>query len=293
MANKVLIIGATGLLGSVLYKKFQISEQVVGTYFRPRTNINKKLIFLDATDPKQLSGLVRDLLPSTIINCMGLASVEMCELRPEASWKLNTEIPLRLAQISSQLGIRLIHFSTDHYKSEKDQPRKESDSVVAINQYGNSKLQAERIIREHDTSALILRTNFFGRSRYERKSLLDFALMALESKNRIVGFEDVFFSPMGAHEIANFLLDKSSNSIQGTLNLASRQVISKFDFLTLVARIQGKDEANVFRGSIANSDLSVVRPKYLALNPSLMIHETGYEVPTIEKMLRTEIYETP
>lgn len=292
MNNRVLIIGATGLLGSIIYKKFQNSQEVFGTYFRARTNIDNKFIYLDAADPKQLSSLLRDLSPSTIINCMGLTSVEMCELRPEASWKLNAEIPLRLAQISSQLRIRLIQISTDHYKSEKDQPRIESDSVVAVNQYGNSKLQAEKIIREHNSSALILRTNFFGRSRYERKSLLDFALTELESDNKIVGFEDVLFSPVGAHEVANFLLDKKSYSIQGTFNLASPEVISKFDFLTLVARVQGKSEVNIVRGSIVNSNLSVIRPNYLALNPSLLIHETGYELPSLERMLQTEIFES-
>ena len=193
MEDKTLIIGATGLLGSIIYKRFQCSNQVFGTYFRSTGISDSNLHFLDASDLSRLSGIIRDMSPSVIINCMGLTSVELCEMRPEASWKLNAEIPMRLAQISSLTGARLIHISTDHYASKNNKPRTESETVTPINQYGHSKLQAERFILEYNSNALILRTNFFGYARGEGKSLLNFALKALDSDKEIVGFTDVFF----------------------------------------------------------------------------------------------------
>lgn len=289
MEDKTLIIGATGLLGSIIYKRFQGSKQVFGTYFRSTGISDSNLHHVDASDLSQLSGLISYISPSVIINCMGLTSVELCEMRPEASWKLNAEIPMRLAQISSLTGARLVHISTDHYASEKSQPRTEFDSLVPINQYGYSKLQAERFILEHNSNALILRTNFFGYAGGEGKSLLNFALKALDSDKDIVGFTDVFFSPVGASEIANFLLDQSSIGITGILNFASREVTSKFDFLALVSRIQGYRGRHISRGSIVNSELTTQRPNYLALDSTRLISEIGYDLPSLEAMLRTEM----
>lgn len=289
MEDKTLIIGATGLLGSIIFTRFQSSIQVEGTYFRSTEISGSNLHFLDASDLSQLSGIIRNISPSVIINCMGLTSVELCEMRPEASWKLNAEVPMRLAQISSSIGARLIHISTDHYTSKINRPRTESDSVIPINHYGLSKLQAERYILQHNSNALILRTNFFGYARGEGKSLLNFAQKALDSNKEIVGFTDVFFSPVGALEIANFLLDKSSVGITGILNFASREVTTKFDFLSLVSRIQGHGKGRISRGSIVNSDLTVVRPNYLALDSRRLLSEVKYELPSIETMLRNEM----
>ena len=289
MEDKTLIIGATGLLGSIIYNRFQCSNQVFGTYFRSTGISDSNLHFLDASDLSQLSGFIRDMSPSVIINCMGLTSVELCEMRPEASWKLNAEIPMRLAQISSLTGARLIHISTDHYASKKNKPRTESDSVIPINQYGHSKLQAERFILEYNSNALILRTNFFGYAKGEGKSLLNFALKALDSDKEIVGFTDVFFSPVGASEIANFLLDESSIGITGILNFASREVTSKFDFLALVSRILGYSDRHISRGLIVNSELTTQRPNYLALDSTRLLSEIGYDVPSLEAMVRNEM----
>ena len=289
MEDKTLIIGATGLLGSIIYKRFQSSNQVFGTYFRSTGISDSNLHFLDASDLSQLSGIIRDISPSVIINCMGLTSVELCERRPEASWRLNAEIPMRLAQISSLVGARLIHISTDHYASKKNKPRTETDLVIPINQYGHSKLQAERFILEYSSNALILRTNFFGYSRCKGKSLLNFALEALDSDKEIVGFADVFFSPVGASEIASFLLDQSSVGITGVLNFASREVTSKFDFLTLVSTIKGHSDRLISRGSIDNSALTTQRPNYLALDSTRLLSEIGYDLPSLEAMLRTEM----
>ena len=163
------------------------------------------------------------------------------------------------------------------------------NTVIPINQYGHSKLQAERFVLEYSSNALILRTNFFGYARGEGKSLLNFALKALDSDKQIVGFADVFFSPVGASEIANFLLDESSKGITGILNFASREVTSKFDFLVLVSRILGYSDRHISRGSIVNSELTAQRPSYLALDSTRLLSEIGYDLPSLEAMLRIEL----
>jgi dTDP-4-dehydrorhamnose reductase len=289
MENITLIIGASGLLGSAIYRKFKASRQVYGTFFKSQISNDKNLIRLDATDATKLLTLIRDLSPSTVINCMGLTSVELCEASPELCSQLNTEIPMRLSQLSNSVNFRLIHISTDHFASAENRPRTESEPVFPINTYGYSKLLAENLILDNNPNALILRTNFFGHSRTGGRSLLDFALEGLISKSQLTGFADVLFSPVGVGKIAEFLLDERSISTQGILNFSSNEVISKFDFLTQIARIQKIDEKRVVRGLIRESDLTVARPNYLALEPSKLLYEVGFVMPSVEQMLIEEI----
>jgi dTDP-4-dehydrorhamnose reductase len=161
--------------------------------------------------------------------------------------------------------------------------------VFPINAYGFSKLLAEKLILNYNPNALVLRTNFFGHSKTGRRSLLDFALEGLSSKRQLIGFSDVLFSPVGVGTIADFLFDKRSTSARGILHFSSNEVISKFDFLTQIARIQKIDERQVLPGLIKESVLTVTRPNYLALEPSGLLHDIGYAMPSIEQMLIQEI----
>ena len=289
MTDRTLIIGASGLLGSIIFRYLKISSEVYGTSFSSRSTYDGSLVALDAGNSDALYKLVDDISPTRIINCMGLVSVEQCEKRPEASWQLNAEIPARLARITYDRKIQLVHISTDHFDSIKKLPRYEDDECFAVNQYGRSKLQAEKFIQANDAKALILRTNFFGKSLRNHNSLLDFSMLKLASNQKFYGFEDVLFSPVGATQIACFLQDDRSKLVKGILNFTSREIISKYDFHILVAQIAGLSERLVERGSISDSSLTVKRPNYLSLNPERLENEVGFKLPPLRQMLKIEI----
>lgn len=289
MSSRTLILGATGLLGSILLEKLRSVSETFGTHFNFPNEYDKSLIHLDATNLSQLRSLVNDIGPSRIINCVGLASVENCEKRPEASWKLNVEIPLSLAKLVKETDIQLVHISTDHFASKNSRPRKESDSVYPVNQYGFSKIYADHMILKLNPRVQVLRTNFFGRSMRDAKSLLDFAVKELTSKDTVKGFQDVWFTPVGALEIGKFLLDERSNSTWGMLNFASANVITKYEFIVMVATYLGYRQSKVEPSSISNSDLLVKRPNYLALNSSRLTNEIGFQIPSIYDMIGSEL----
>ena len=64
---------------------------------------------------------------------------------------------------------------------------------------------------------------------------------------------------------------------------------SKFDFLALVSRILGYSDSHISRGSIVNSELTARRPSYLALDSTRLLSEIGYDLPSLEAMLRNEM----
>ena len=285
----VLILGASGLLGSRVFTSFSNSSEAYGTFFKSTITPTAKMIEIDAADEIKVRQLVSSLKPSKIINCLGLTNVEECEKRPETSWKLNSEIPIFLSRLSMEISAEFVHISTDHFFSELNYPRSESSIITAVNQYGFTKLAAENTILQENPNSLVLRTNFFGYSSKVDKSILNFAMNAFNLGKQVNGFEDVIFSPVGISEIAHFLSSENSKKFYGLLNFASQNPISKYDFLKLVGEIMGFSGANIKRSSITTSGLTVRRPNYLALSPARLIDDLGYVMPSLRAMLEKEI----
>jgi len=285
----VLIFGASGLLGSRVFSSFSSTFETYGTFFKSSIASTPKVLELDVTNKFKVRQLVIDLKPSRIINCLGLTNVEDCEKRPEASWKLNAEIPIFLSRLSMEVSADFVQISTDHFHSELTIPRSESTIMTGINHYGFTKLSADKTILQENPAALILRTNFFGYSSKVDKSILNFAINAFNLDQQINGFEDVIFSPVGVSEIAKFLSSEHSKEIYGLLNFVTDNPISKYDFLKLVGHIMGYSGANVERSSITSSGLTVRRPNYLALSPARLFNDLGYPIPSLRAMLENEI----
>ena len=187
--DTVLVIGASGLLGSKVYSCFiELNELATyGICRTPSRSLHKNISCLDVSDYASLISFIDSLSPARIINCLGLADIEECEKRPEANWKLNAERPSRLADFTFRRGIGFVHISTDHFESKLKEARREIADVYPVNQYGYAKFSAERIILNKNPKALVIRTNFFGFSNNAKKSLLNFAIENLLKGNEIDG----------------------------------------------------------------------------------------------------------
>lgn len=286
---RYLILGASGLLGSRIYQDFSQRFETFGTVYNSQNPQSPNIRKLDLTDSDEVLQLLNEIRPTHIVNCVGLTDVELCESLPEASWKLNSDIPFRLAKLTSGLDIRFIHISTDHYFSIENSPRREMDEVIAVNQYGFTKILAEKLVLQENPESLILRTNFFGTSDLKKDSLLDFAVNNIRKGNQIYGFDDVVFSPVGIEQICRFLKSSQVSNVSGILNFASGKPLSKYEFMVLVAKAMGEPKANIIRSSIHSSNLTANRPNYLALNSSRLLQDVNFALPEIEEMIDLEI----
>ena len=286
---RYLIFGASGFLGSRIFEVLSDNWDTFGTFHNASMPQSNKMRKVNLSEEAEMLRVIEEIKPSHIINCSGLTNVEKCELLPEVSWKLNSEIPFRLAKFSADFDIRFIHISTDHFESPKNIPRSESDHSYGINQYGFTKILAEKLVLSQNPASLVLRTNFFGTSNGKNLSLLNFAMSRIQKGIQIDGFDDVIFSPVSIGQICNFLISHNIADTKGILNFASDEPISKYDFMVLVANAMGRPEAEIVRSSIESSNLTVKRPNYLALNPTRLHQELDFALPGIVEMIHTEI----
>ncbi len=284
---KILILGASGFLGSLLHKILRSYHDVVGT----TTSIsptNTDLITFNFTDRQSIHQLLEQIEPDCVINCIALADVDLAETDEVFASKLNFEFPQDLSSLCELKEIRLIHISTDHFESAAS-GLYESDIPIPVNVYGKTKLLGDLAVLKNSPSAVVVRTNFFGRSISGNKGLIDFVEQSLQSSKAISGYQNILFNPVGAHFLGACIHKLIHSSLTGVLNIASPKLISKYQFLCLVASKLDLNPARISPENYTSGKGLADRPKCMALNTSECKKFLGIEIPAVETQLDMEL----
>lgn len=284
--KKYLVLGASGLLGTKLLSFFPQSH---GTFFENRTRGSKDISFLDVTDKNSFRLLLERVRPDVVINCTGFTKVDLCEQFPEKCWKLNSWHPLQIAQECSARAVKYVHISTDHFLNLRDIKLKESDKAVAINQYGFAKLSAESFIRDANKHSLIIRSNFFHFNLHSPKTFLDHLIDGIRQKKVFYSFSDVFFTPISTLQLATYIEELVNIDVAGIINIASSEVLSKFDFHNAVLKEMTAPSDFHLPVLLDSVELHAQRPRYMALDNSLLERSLGVKVPSVYDMIKSEL----
>jgi dTDP-4-dehydrorhamnose reductase len=127
-------------------------------------------------------------------------------------------------------------------------------------------MQGENSILDLNKSALILRTNFFSYSLLRSNSFLNWIVSNLEKDITIKGFTDIEFSPISIAELISCTFALQEMRINGIVNVSSNNSISKYDFISLVAKAFNF-KANLIEPSVSDEVKGRVRrPTYMSLD---------------------------
>ena len=207
MNNKILIIGANGMLGSSLlrYLSKEATLEVLGTV---RSLEAEKLLScqgysntireVDIIDFHTLRSVVMKFKPAYVLNCVGVIKQLEQSKAPVPSIEINSLFPHRIAKVCDEVGARLIHFSTDCVFSGIKGMYVESDIPDATDLYGRSKLLGEVDYGKH----LTLRTSIIG---HELGKAVSFVDWFLRQKGSVNGYRNAVFSGMPTVYVAEFL----------------------------------------------------------------------------------------
>ena len=143
------VIGAAGQLGRDLCPRLPGEVIPLG---RDRA---------DLTRPELLRETITSLRPDAVINCAAYNLVDKAETEPSSAFAVNTWGVRDLAAICNDLGVLLVHYSSDYVfglDATHRSPWQEDDAPGPISVYGVSKLAGEYLVRALCPRHLILRT---------------------------------------------------------------------------------------------------------------------------------------
>src|SRR5690606_10033178 len=151
---RVLITGARGQVGHELLRLAPEGVDAVGL----------GSVGLDIADSSAVVREIERLRPQLIINAAAYTAVDKAESEPERAYAVNRDGPENLGRAAEQLGIPMLHISTDYvFAGDATQPYREVDPVGPTGVYGASKLAGEQALADACSRHLILRTSWvFG-----------------------------------------------------------------------------------------------------------------------------------
>lgn len=273
---KILLTGGAGLLGARLQRFF--SEHGIHVD-APSSSA------LDLTSKEALSGLAEISSYDWVVNCVGLTSVDECELNPTHAHLLNVETVANLRDALDGVKTRLLHISTDHLY---DSPSYAQESEVkCLNQYALSKYKGEQTLA--GTNHVVLRTNFVGQSiSPSRESLTDWLIHQSQSKLGGIVLDDVFFSPLPISMLTQLIHKIISTDVPaGVYNAGSAQRISKAEFdFAFLERL--KLSSSLFKtGQLHQLEfLKARRPQGMAMDSGKLESTLGVTLPSFEEVIR-------
>lgn len=277
---KVLVIGASGMIGSTVMRVLSESKDLVvsGTVRNARvkrfftSSIASRLIEdVDVEHPDALVQVLGYIHPNVVINCAGLTKHKPQADDPLISIPLNTLMPHRLAGLCKLAGARLVHISTDCVFSGDKGGYKESDFSDARDVYGKSKALGE-LVYPH---TITLRTSTIGHELQSKYGLLDWFL---SQKIRCSGYARAIFSGLPTVIFAQVIRDVvlPNHDLSGLYHVAAKP-INKFELLKLIADVYGKSI------EIVQDDKLVIDR---SLDSDLFRRATGYIAPEWKEMIQ-------
>src|SRR5215208_6970914 len=278
---KLLIVGASGLLGINLAMEAMREVEVVGVDRGKLKSAPFPVFNTGLITKKVIDSILDDAQPDWLINCAAMANLDECEENPDRATFINVDVPAQLAQACSERGIRFVHISTDAvFDGEKTQPYTEDDLPNPQGVYSQTKLDGEHATLSENPEAIVARVNFFGWSLSGRRSLAEFFINNLSEEKYVNGFTDVVFCPMLVNDTARLLLEMLQKNLSGLYHVVGAQAMNKYQFGVEIARTFGLKESHISPKSVEGSGLTAKRSHNLWLSTHKLSTDLGREIPT-------------
>lgn len=279
--KRILVTGASGMLGATLVKRLMPNYIVFATDFDDYVkNITKNFKQFDLKH-KDYSELVAWASPDLIIHCAALINGNYCEQNPSEAMEINGESVERL--LRSAPYAKFIYISTDAVFPYGSHLAEEGSITKSESVYGRSKILGESFIEKSDSNACIVRTTIVGKNANPQKEgFAEWIVSALRAKTKITLFVDVLFTPISIWHFAEALEWVIKNDCPRKMHIAGSEIANKYGFGIKLAQALGLDTAMINKGSIVEFPSRAKRSTDQTLSTSLFSQLSGYRLPSIQ-----------
>jgi dTDP-4-dehydrorhamnose reductase len=172
---RVLITGATGLLGGYLVKEVERRGQVALAYGGPSRERG-----IDLTDRAAVLTLFEREKPHVVVHSAALAAIGDCAADPPRAERTNVDATQNIATACTKHGVRLVHVSSDLVFDGERPPYKEDATPTPLSLYGRTKAASEIAALSEPSAAVVRVALLFGPTVTARRGFFDQQKSTLE-----------------------------------------------------------------------------------------------------------------
>ena len=224
---KIAIIGATGMVGHILFYEFRRKNVDVVGIGRRRTE--KDIINFDLyTEWDQVKYLLQNSEFDVIINCSAILVNESNHNRLQAVY-INSYMPHLLVDLVKNTTTKVVHLSTGGVFSGNDEYYFEDSLPSPQTYYGLTKAAGEFF----NNKDLVIRSDFWGPDNKNNGTGL--FNWFLNQDGTVIVYTNVFFNGISNVELARIILNLTSYT--GIVHIGANKKSSKCDFLQKIRNI--------------------------------------------------------
>jgi dTDP-4-dehydrorhamnose reductase len=202
---RILLTGKSGQLGRCFQDVLRYTNHELFAYGSAELNI---------ADAQQVELIIQSIKPDIIVNAAAYTAVDKAESDAEKAYLVNATGPNLLAKQAADLGIPLIHVSTDYvFDGMAIQPYLPTDQTNPQGIYGASKLAGERAVLAVCEKHIILRTAWVF-SEYGNNFVKTMIRLAKE-RDQLSVVADQYGCPTYAGDLAKAILQICEKHEQG------------------------------------------------------------------------------
>lgn len=258
---RVLLIGASGLLGTDLQKEW------IGNELIPATSLDA-----DIRDGAQVRALISRAKPDWIVLTAAYTDVDGSERNADLAIAVNVKGTENVARTAREFNAKVLYVSTDYlYDGTANRPYEPWDPIAPLNVYGNSKAAGEKAVQTYAAGSCIVRTSWlFGAA---RPSFPEKILKNSEFCSELTVVADQTGSPTFTRDLACAIRDLIHGDARGIINVTNSGSCTWCEFAIEVLRQAGRTAVRVLPVTAAQAARPAKRPAYSVLSPrSLQAH---------------------
>ncbi len=279
MTLRLVVTGLKGQVVSALIERAPRDVEI--------TAIGRPQLDLGLRDAVLVS--LRHTRCDAIINAAAYTAVDKAESEPDVAMRVNGDGAGHVAEAAAELGVPLLHVSTDYvFDGLATRPYREDDATAPVTAYGRSKLVGEEKVRAAHANHVILRTAWvyspFG------ANFVKTMLKLGETRDELNVVADQYGNPTSAIDIADALLaiarrlpDDASPDLRGVFHFAGEGDGTWADLAEAVfatAQKHGRNPVRVNRISTAEYPTPARRPMNSRLDHTKITALYGLKPPS-------------
>jgi dTDP-4-dehydrorhamnose reductase len=246
MKKKILIIGASGLIGNAIFHRLKKKQNfdTYGTIKRKkkkiffRTYSNKIFANVQIENEKKIIEIIKKIKPSIIINCAAVVKKYINLYSAKQILNINSKFPKHLEHLSLKYKFKLIQISSDCVFDGKSGNYSETDAPNPNDLYGLSKYLGE----VYSANCITLRTSVIGPELNKSQGLFEWFM---KQKGKISGYKNFIFTGLTSNELAKIVVNNVLKlKRNGIIHISSR-AIDKYTLLKKIQKVFKKDNVEI------------------------------------------------
>ncbi len=237
--KRILITGASGLLGISLVDALSEEYEVVPTHNREAVHRNS--VKMDVCDENTVLRVVDRTHPDAVIHAAAETNVDKCETDKTSAWNINALGTRNVAEACAKVSAKLIYISTDYVFDGDKGAYSEEDEANPINHYGMTKLKGEEFVRALPLEFVIARTSVIYGWHPKKSNFTTWVIDSLANRRQISVVDDQYNSPTLSNDLSEILRRMLLQGARGIYHTVGSDRVSRYDFALKIAEVFGLD----------------------------------------------------